>query len=60
MKFGAIMVVFSIVVAVVYGVVFSSVYPQVQIDGGIVALCAISGIVTCLMAAGLWNLVAKR
>lgn len=60
MKFGAIMMVFSIVVAVVYGVIFSSVYPEVQIDGSIVALCAISGIVTCLMAVGVWKLLVKQ
>jgi uncharacterized membrane protein YagU involved in acid resistance len=51
---------FSMVVAVGYGVVFSRIYPQVQVDGGIVALCAISGIVTCLLATGLWTLVVNR
>jgi uncharacterized membrane protein YagU involved in acid resistance len=60
MKFGAIMTIFSIVVAVIYGVMFSTIYPEVQIDGGIVALCAISGLVTCLMAAGIWKLLVKQ
>ena len=60
MKFGAIMMIFSIVVAVVYGVMFSTIYPEVQIDGGTVALCAISGLVTCLMAVGMWKLLVKQ
>jgi uncharacterized membrane protein YagU involved in acid resistance len=60
MKFGATMMVFSVVVAVIYGVVFSKVYPEMQIDGSIVALCATSGVVTCLIAAGLWKLVARQ
>ena len=60
MKFGVTLTVFSIVVAVGYGVLFSRIYPQVEVDGGIVALCAILGLVTCLIVAGLWNLVVNR
>jgi hypothetical protein len=56
MKFGGTISIFSILVAVVYGVLFNVAYPTVSPDdGGIVALCALLGIATCLTAAGLWR-----
>ena len=57
MKFGANITIFSILVAVVYGILFSATYPAVSIDGGIVTLCALLGIATCLTVAGLWKFV---
>ena len=59
MKFGVLIFVFSTITAVAYGVLFSSVYPLVEIDAGIVALCAISGLATSLIISGLFNLIAK-
>jgi hypothetical protein len=56
-KLGAALLVFSTVVAIIYGVLFSITYPRVEINGGIVALCALFGLVTCLAAVGLWKLV---
>jgi hypothetical protein len=57
MKFGATITIFSILVAVAYGMLFSHAYPTVSIDGGIVTLCAVLGIATCLAAAALWRFV---
>ena len=57
MKFGATLSLFATVVAIIYGVLFSKIYPRVEIDSGIVALCALFGLVTCLAVAGLWKLV---
>jgi uncharacterized membrane protein YagU involved in acid resistance len=59
MKFSAILLAFSTVVAIVYGVLFSLTYPRVEINGGIVTLCALFGLVTCLAAVGLWKLVTR-
>jgi hypothetical protein len=58
MKFGATLLLFATVVAIIYGVLFSKIYPRVEIESGIVALCALSGLVTCLAAVGLWKLIA--
>jgi uncharacterized membrane protein YagU involved in acid resistance len=57
MKFGATFSLFATVVAIIYGVLFSKIYPRVEIESGIVALCALFGLVTCLAAVGLWKLV---
>lgn len=57
MKFGATLSAFATAVAVIYGVLFSITYPLVDIDGGIVALCALFGFLTCLAAVALWKLV---
>ena len=59
MKFAAVIIVFSIVVATVYGVIFTIVYPEVQITSGIVTLFAILGLATCLVLAGIWKAIAK-
>jgi len=58
MKFTATLSAFATVVAIIYGVLFSITYPRVDINGGIVALCAVLGIVTCFCAVGLWKLIA--
>ena len=57
MKFSAILTAFATVVAIIYGVLFSKIYPRVEIDSGIVALCALSGFVTCIAAVAIWNRV---
>jgi tellurite resistance protein TehA-like permease len=57
MKFGATLLLFATVVATVYGVLFSKIYPRVEIESGIVTLCALFGLVTCLAVAGLWKLL---
>jgi hypothetical protein len=57
MKFGATLSLFATVVAIIYGVLFSKIYPRVEIDSGIVALCALFGFVTCIAAAAIWNRV---
>ena len=55
MKFGAALSLFATVVAIIYGVLFSKMYPRVEIDSGIVMLCALFGFVTCLAAVAIWN-----
>jgi hypothetical protein len=57
MKFGATLSLFATVVAIIYGVLFSRIYPRVEIESGIVALCALSGLVTCLAVAAIWKWV---
>lgn len=57
MKFGAIITIFSTLVAVVYGILFSVTYPAISVDGGLVTLCALLGNATCLTVAGLWKFV---
>jgi hypothetical protein len=42
-----------------YGVLFKQIYPLVQIDSGIVTLCAVLGLVTCLVGIGAWKVVIK-
>ena len=59
MKFGATLSLFATVVAIVYGVLFSKIYPRVEIDSGIVALCALFGFVTCIAAVAIWNRVTS-
>jgi hypothetical protein len=57
MKFGATLSLFATVVAIIYGVLFSKIYPRVEIESGIVALCALFGFVTCIAAVAIWNRV---
>ncbi|HEV7880232.1 hypothetical protein [Bradyrhizobium sp.] len=57
MKFGATLALFASVVAIIYGVLFSKIYPRVEIESGIVALCALFGFVTCIAAVAIWNKV---
>lgn len=57
MKFGANIVIFSTVLAIAYGVLFSYTYPLVDVTSGIVSLCALSGLVTCLAITALWRAV---
>jgi hypothetical protein len=52
-------VVFSILAATVYGVVFSTAYPLIPISSKIVTLCAILGLATCLSALGIWKKIAN-
>jgi hypothetical protein len=60
MKFAAGTIVFSIILATVYGVLFSIVYPLTQISSGVVTLCAILGLATCLIAVGIWKTITKE
>ena len=57
MKFGAVLSLFATAVAIVYGVLFSKIYPRVEIESGIVALCALFGFLTCIAAVAIWNRV---
>jgi Co/Zn/Cd efflux system component len=54
-KFGAIVILLAIIISVVYGVLFSMVYPRVEIDGNIIGLFAILGLVTSLVVASLFR-----
>jgi hypothetical protein len=45
------------VVAIIYGVLFSNAYPDVEISSGIVTLCALLGLITCLAISALWKRV---
>jgi hypothetical protein len=56
MKFGTSFSVCAAAVAILYGVLFSVTYPLVEISAGIVALCALFGVLTCFAVVGLWKL----
>jgi hypothetical protein len=55
MKYSPTLLAFAALLAIVYGVLFSFSYPLVEISGGIVALCVLLGIVTCLVIATIWS-----
>jgi hypothetical protein len=59
MTFAAATLVFSIIIATFYGVIFSSAYPLVRIDGSLISLFAILGLATVLIVAGLWRAIRK-
>ena len=59
MNYSPTQLAFAALLAVIYGVLFSISYPLVEISGGIVALCALLGIVTCLAAAAIWNMLTR-
>lgn len=60
MKATAEVVIASIILATVYGVVFSIVYPLVAITAGIMALCAFAGLATTLILGGLWRAIRRK
>jgi hypothetical protein len=60
MKYSPTLLAFAALFAIVYGVLFSRTYPLVDISGGIVALCAFLGLVTCLSLAAIWNAFMQR
>jgi TIR domain len=49
----------SLLLSIGYGVLFRQIYPLVSIDSGIVSLCAILGLTTCLAGIGAWKVVNK-
>jgi hypothetical protein len=55
MKPVSILAVFSVVVGTIYGLIFSFAYPLVPLTTEIAALCAVLGLVTCLILWGLWT-----
>jgi hypothetical protein len=59
MKYSPTLLAFAALLAIVYGVLFSYTYPLVEINGGIVALCVLLGIVTCLSIAAIWNALTR-
>lgn len=59
MKYNPTLLAFAALFAIVYGVLFSLCYPRVEISGGIVALCVLLGVVTCLVAAAIWNVLTR-
>jgi hypothetical protein len=59
MQTGLVVIVLAIAMAVGYGVVFSLVYPLIQVDASIAALCAM-GLLTALAIAGAWKAVTKK
>jgi hypothetical protein len=59
MKYSPTLLAFAALFAIIYGVLFSISYPLVEISGGIVALCVLLGIVTCLVAAAIWNVITR-
>jgi hypothetical protein len=60
MQLGLLVIVLAIAMAVGYGVVFSLVYPLVQVDSSVVAVCAMLGLLTALAIAGAWKVVTKK
>jgi hypothetical protein len=59
MKYSPALLAFAALLAIVYGVLFSVSYPLVEISGGIVALCVLMGVVTCLAVAAIWNVLMR-
>ena len=53
-----VLTIFSILFAVIYGVVFSRTYPEVSTTGGLAALFAVLGVATALIAFGVFKLIA--
>jgi hypothetical protein len=60
MKYSPTLLAFAALLAIVYGVLFSMSYPLVEISGGIVALCVLLGVVTCVVAAAIWNVLTRQ
>jgi uncharacterized membrane protein YagU involved in acid resistance len=60
MKFSAGIIIFSIVFAVIYGVLFSSFYPLTIISSALAALFAVLGLATSLIIGGVWTAITKR
>ena len=59
MTYSPALLAFAALLAIVYGVLFSFSYPLVDISGGIVALCVLLGIVTCLTMTTIWNALTR-
>ncbi len=55
MKYSSTFLAFAALFATVYGVLFTRSYPDVEITIAIVSLCALLGVVTCLILAAIWN-----
>ena len=53
-------IILAMAMAVGYGVVFSLVYPLVQVDGSIAGLCAVLGLLSALVLAGAWKVATKN
>ena len=49
----------SLLLGILYGVLFKQINPLVPIDAGIISLCAILGLTTCLAGIGAWKLVTR-
>jgi hypothetical protein len=60
MKYTTGFLVFSVIAAVAYGVIFSMVYPLVQIDGNMISLFALLGVATTLICIGVWRAVIRK
>jgi hypothetical protein len=60
MKVSVEIVVFSIVLATAYGVLFSIFYPRVAINGSILATFAFAGLATSLVLVGLWKVIRRK
>jgi hypothetical protein len=52
-------IVFSILLATAYGVVFSIAYPLISMSSEIVTLCAVLGLATSLVALSIWKQIAN-
>ena len=53
-------VIFAILLAAAYGVLFSTYYPLVPIDGRILATFAFLGVATSVVLIGLWRAVRGK
>jgi TIR domain len=60
MKYAAGFVVFSILVATIYGVIFSGIYPLVDIDESLISLFILLGLVTSLTCVGIFRLARRN
>jgi hypothetical protein len=59
-KVAAGLVVCAVVIALVYGVLFSLIYPLVDIDASLISLFAVLGLATCVLIKAVWSLVRRK
>ncbi len=55
MKFSAAFILVSTILAVGYGLLFSTIYPRVTLGNAVMTLCALGGLATSLLGVGLWK-----
>lgn len=51
--------VFSVLIAVVYGDMFTYLYPSIKIDGGLITLFAFLGIATYIIFLIVWKILVR-
>jgi hypothetical protein len=60
MRGAAILIIFSILLATFYGVLFSLAYPSIEISNGLVTLFTIIAFATCLLVVAIWKGITEK